>query len=337
MEVDLNIRTIAEELNKRAVNFRVGQLQEIRQRLKPKSRAGPKVFGPQSIQDKYAFHLGGRTELQFNIGLEGSSEIRHGVAFSFETSQSYPNIAERPGPKVRRFNDFVRLYPENYIDMRMWHYSKGDKSEDYSPNLITTELVQQPNIFVFLGKRQNISSIDYDQILEDFDRLLPLYEYAEGDESAEPTVLSVDQPFEFSPGCRPKPSRTTATGLEKQIDISLRHNMLQAALFKKLELDYGKGQVGTENTSGAGMRIDVVVRNDDEYYFYEIKTYSSSRACIRDAIGQLLEYAFWPGTQVASRLVIVGEPELNAEGKEYLQRLKDRFRLPITYQQMKIS
>lgn len=35
--------------------------------------------------DSYAFHVGGRTELQFNIGLEsGDEDLRYGVAFSLE-------------------------------------------------------------------------------------------------------------------------------------------------------------------------------------------------------------------------------------------------------------
>jgi hypothetical protein len=48
-----------------------------------------------------------------------------------------------------------------------------------------------------------------------------------------------------------------------------------------------------------GGRIDLVVRTGEGYEFYEIKTYGSARACIREAIGQLLEYAMWPGAEPA--------------------------------------
>jgi hypothetical protein len=41
------------------------------------------------------------------------------------------------------------------------------------PELVT------PSSFVFLGKRQASDSIDYETILNDFDRLLPLFRYVE--------------------------------------------------------------------------------------------------------------------------------------------------------------
>ena len=42
------------------------------------------------------------------------------------------------------------------------------------------------------------------------------------------------------------------------------------------------------------MRMDVVFMHTNGFWFNEIKTYHSSLAGIRDAIGQLLEYAHWP-------------------------------------------
>jgi hypothetical protein len=40
--------------------------------------------------------------------------------------------------------------------------------------------------------------------------------------------------------------------------------------------------------------MDVVVRLGIRYWFYEIKTALSARACIREALAQLLEYSYWP-------------------------------------------
>jgi len=76
------------------------------------------------------------------------------------------------------------------------------------------------------------------------------------------------------------------------------------------------------------------VRQNSEYWFYEIKTEDSPRACIRQALGQLLEYAFWPGAHVAARLIVVGEKALDEEGKQYLHTLQERFSLPIEYEQI---
>jgi hypothetical protein len=86
----LDITAIAQELNSKANAHAIGQLQTIRAKLKGFARRpGSNIFSSQTIQSDYAFHHGGRSELQFNIGAEevsGKSELRHGIAFSFELS-----------------------------------------------------------------------------------------------------------------------------------------------------------------------------------------------------------------------------------------------------------
>jgi hypothetical protein len=131
-----------------------------------------------------------------------------------------------------------------------------------------------------------------------------------------------------------KASATVANQVQKQLDISLRHNELQEALHRRLVAQCAKDNVGAENSSGVGTRLDIVVRRENEYWFYEIKTAGSPRACLREAIGQLLEYAFWPGGQGATRLIVVGESAIDRDSLEYLNRLKGRFSLPIDYEQI---
>jgi len=72
-----------------------------------------------------------------------------------------------------------------------------------------------------------------------------------------------------------------------------------------------------------------VVKMNNEFWFYEIKTALTPRACLREAIGQLLEYGFWPTTQEPSRFIVVGEGLIDEDGQEYLRRLKKRFSLPV--------
>ena len=122
-EPPFEISAIAKELNSRANAHSIGELQTIRKELKGLSRrAGLDIFSRQTVDPRWAFHHGGRKELQFNIGTEDVSgwELRHGVAFSFETSQTLPSI-DVLKPKVRLFNDYLGRYPELYTDMRMWY------------------------------------------------------------------------------------------------------------------------------------------------------------------------------------------------------------------------
>jgi hypothetical protein len=105
-------------------------------------------------------------------------------------------------------------------------------------------------------------------------------------------------------------------------------------LFDELCEEYGKKYVGTEIGDGSGGRIDAVVKTDSGYIFFEIKVGQSLQACIREAIGQLLEYSFWPGSQQAASLVVVGEPPLDNESRVYLKKLRERFSVPIMYRRV---
>ncbi|MDR6661283.1 hypothetical protein J2W51_003869 [Tardiphaga robiniae] len=335
---EFDVGPIARALNVHAASYAIGGLQDIRKRLRGYSkRPSSDIFTSQTIRPHWAFHYGGRTELQFNIGLEdiaGEPALRHGVAFSFEPSQSLPSI-DVLVPKVGLFNDYLRGHPEAFPDMRMWHYRGRVQSSDYPASPIMTDLVV-PGPFVFLGKRQRVAEIDYDVILADFDRLLPLYEYVESGGHESPSVKVPKAAFSFQAGCSTdRPSGTTASLAERVLNISLRHNLMQAALTCRLIAQYGAANVADEHASGSGTKIDVVLQHAaGEFWYYEIKTAHSPRACIRDAIGQIMEYSYWPGAHEASRLIICGEAALDDEGAAYLRQLNERFRLPFAYEQI---
>ncbi|GAG42553.1 unnamed protein product, partial [marine sediment metagenome] len=171
---DLDVPAIATELNARALSHPIGQLQEIRQNLKELDRLpGKDIFriGSKTVVPDWACHYGGRTELQFNIGKDGSggAMLRHGVAFSFETNQTLPTI-DILKPKVRLFNEFLQLYPDKYASMRMWHFQGHIRSDEYMPGPIPPERVKE-GVFLFLGKRLPIEQLNYELILNDFDEL----------------------------------------------------------------------------------------------------------------------------------------------------------------------
>jgi hypothetical protein len=194
----------------------------------------------------------------------------------------------------------------------------------------------QHGVFVFMGKMQPSSAIDYDLIVDDFDRLLPLYRFVEGRDTFPAIAESSNAGFQFKPGCTIKPASTTASLAERQLNVDLRHNELQIALYGHLASLHGQEHVGTELVSADG-RVDVVVRRDGGYWFYEIKTAMSARGCIAEGLAQLLEYSFWPGAQEAEKLIIVGEPSLDADSRKYLACLNERFEIPISYQQFDLG
>ncbi len=332
------LTTIVNEINNRSKHYSVGELQQIRKEILGFKRLPSReIFTSVTTFDDWAFHHGGRKELQFNIGLEsleGGDEIRFGVAFSLECSQSLPTI-DILVPKIALFNDYMQSNQESFADMRMWHY-QGGRSTDYTPSVIPPELVTE-GVFVFLGIRQPVDLLDYDSALRAMDKLLPLYLYTESNGEIEHHKSNTTSwQFQFRAGCSVKSSSTNASLAKRKLDIQLRHNDIQEALYRKLSKQYGENNVGAELQSGNGTSVDIIVRHPKEYWFYEIKTAHTAKACIRQAIGQLLEYSYWPKNQEASRLVIVGEPKIDQDGKQYIEKLKKNFALPVEYESIEI-
>jgi hypothetical protein len=329
-----DLRDIALEINERAHGYEFGQLPQLRSALKGRQRLPNKIFSGHTIFGDFAFHHGGRHELQFNIGWEefdGTVFLRYGVAFSLELSFTLKSI-DPLVPKVARFNEFLRLYSDDYGDFRMWQYLGQKRSSLSTPTMIPEESVRE-GVFIFMGKMQPVDALDYDAILRDLDRLLPIYLFVESEASAPFPAIDKQSGFQFREGHVPKPSGTTMNPVKKKIDVILRENELQGILFEILKQRGFK--VGTENPSGNGGRIDAVVKmKEDAFWFYEIKVASSARACIREALAQLLEYSHWPGGQVAEKLLIIGEPEADEETVRYLTDLHKKFRLPIYYQKL---
>lgn len=205
--MSLDIPRIADKLNELAPPHQIGNLQEIRRQFKKLNRRpGNKIFSVQTKFDGWAFHHGGRKELQFNIGKDKDDSLRHGVAFSFELSKALKSI-DVLVPKVKLFNDFMELSAGEFSDMRTWYYDDG-RSKDRPPGPIPSALVKE-GVFVFLGNRQPIKKIDYEKILDDFDRLLSLYMYVESDGTTEPVPFPKNR-FSFKACCPKKGSTANA-------------------------------------------------------------------------------------------------------------------------------
>ncbi len=322
-----SLSQISEELNKRAKNYKVGGLQKIRKEIGGKSKLpSRKLFDQRTVFENWGWHYGGRTELQFNIGIEGEI-FRYGVAFSLACSQSLPRI-DVLIPKNALFNEFLSEYASKFSDLRMWHYdNNNERSTDSMPFSIPEELVKE-GVFIFFGGKQDIHNLDYSLILETLDRLLPIYLFTE--KAVSIREMKKAPGFNFKPGCVEKTSSTSGKLSRKKLNIRLKYNDIQFKLYSELVKVYGQDNVGAEIYVN-GISIDLVVKNGGDYWFYEIKTASTAKSCIRQALGQILEYSYWPGNQHASKLIIVGEAEANSEENQYVDFLCTTFSIPLEY------
>lgn len=336
----LSLQEVVSELNEAARHRPIGGLQEWRKRQHGLTRsATSRVFYSDVAAGRdYAFHVGGLSELQFNVGFETVARdryFRHGVAFSLQPTREMPDI-EPLKPKIERFNEYLRVYPDAFEGFSMWHWHSG-RSSIYAVSPIPDERIVG-DTFIFIGVQQPEDRIRIDWILDDFDRLLPLYEYVEGS-AAFPAQMRqpAKKGFHWSPGNKARAARTKYERSASTVDKSLRHNILQDALYNHLEEIHGEGNTSGEQDCGNRTPVDVAVREGGTYTYYEIKTGLSAQSCIREALGQLLEYSYWPGAQEASRLVIVGEPPCDKNSAAFIKKLRKDFALPIEYQQFDLK
>jgi len=169
----MDIYEIAEYINELSSGYEIGKLQSIRKEIKGLSRKpGSKIFNDASISEKgWAFHYGGRTELQFNIGFEEEG-FRYGIAFSLETSQSLPDVSILY-PKIAKLNDIIREHPEYFNNYSMWYWQ--EKRSKISHVFTISDEIMTPNTFIFIGKIDDGDELNYHNILSTFDDLLKIY------------------------------------------------------------------------------------------------------------------------------------------------------------------
>ena len=139
----------------------------------------------------------------------------------------------------------------------------------------------------------------------------------------------IEQPHVGRSGTQTAPNATPLFRRgTKPISYTPEHARMQTKLLAKLQAQYGKEHVWLETDY-----VDARVETDKELIFFEIKSDLDPRAVIRQALGQLLEYAYHPvreGRRPGS-LVIVGRTSLGAEDTAYLNRLCKEFTLPLSY------
>lgn len=221
----IKIREIANEINAKAKNYRFGKFQDIRKEIKGLSKkASSTIFTDQTISDDgWAFHYGGRKEIQFNIGLEKEG-LRYGVAFSLETSRSLPDLSILY-PKILKLNSLIRNEPDLFVNYKMWYW-KNTRSKIKDVYEIDDNLAQQ-GTFIFIGKLIDADNIDYNEVLSTFDDLLNVYQEVETEQNAKIKTKSKKIKFTFDNKLKKLPGKSSYNAIEREINVDARHSFLQ--------------------------------------------------------------------------------------------------------------
>ena len=331
----MDLKTISKEINKIRNNYEIGNLQDFR--VKTKKLSKPKtwdIFPKVPVNENWTFHVGGRTELQFNIGYEEEG-LRYGFAFSLQPSINLPDISIL-FPKIKRLNSIIHTRPYLFENFQMWLWTDNGRTQIQEVKEIEENDIVINN-FIFIGKLKQNPSVK--EIIETLDFLYPIYKEVET-----PNIVKnqdkeekdfVTNKFVFKKNQYKLPEYRMGSTIAKEINIQLRHSIIQQKLYDNLVIQYGEENVGVEQYYGLN-RIDVVVQNNNDLYFYEVKTGNTARDCIREALGQLMDYNYYPNIENAKKIFIVGEAPYDEMTKVYINHLKENFKLPIEYIYIKV-
>ena len=118
---------------------------------------------------------------------------------------------------------------------------------------------------------------------------------------------------------------------KKEVEYDPYHSRMQNALKKLLQESYRDEYDKVCIEKG---RIDVKARTKaKKWHYFEIKT-DTPKNCIRSALGQIMEYAYWPDSERAEKLIIVGQSLLDNDAARYMQCIRDKFRIPVYYRSL---
>ena len=148
-------------------------------------------------------------------------------------------------------------------------------------------------------------------------------------------ALSKEKEFIFShQNSRPSGSSKRSYVIEKKIiEKENIHNEIAEGMYHYLCDVYGEDNVEPEHPSGVGAtEIDIVVKDKEKFIFYEIKTIQPLRLSIREALGQLFEYSYYPIHNRAGELIIVTPYPADEDTKRYMEHIRNKFDVPVYYQ-----
>lgn len=142
-----------------------------------------------------------------------------------------------------------------------------------------------------------------------------------------------DREFSFDSGSTK--AGTLKSGLRlrsgAEVEIEYRHNDLQSKFLLFLQHQFGTDNVKRECKTFGGCRIDVVRKTTSGFVFYEVKVYNSLRLSIRESLGQLLDYCFFPGRSDAKEIALVSDVQPDEDDKLYLKTIRGLLAISFSY------
>lgn len=117
----------------------------------------------------------------------------------------------------------------------------------------------------------------------------------------------------------------TRHNVESITEIEAKHQKMQEGIIKILKAE------GYENVIAEEEHVDLRATLDGVVHFFEIKTNDTAKSCIREALGQILEYNHFPNSIRAEEMHIIGPVAPCEDEVLYVKFLNNTYNLNIDY------
>ncbi len=112
--------------------------------------------------------------------------------------------------------------------------------------------------------------------------------------------------------------KTSYDPRHNRMQNAIRDILVNSGLYTSVEMEVNFVDITATTASG-------------KVHFYEIKT-SPAKASIREALGQVMEYAFYPTEKKADKLIIVAPVPADELDVQYIKMLRKEYHIPVWFQ-----
>lgn len=331
---NVDVRLLAERVDRLIPGSRLHHFHADRARRRNISRVALRgaLFGRAQKHRSWVAHRGGVGELQYNIGhapIWMDAQLRMGLALSLTPTRVFKDIASMQ-ERYRLLRSVLNSMP--YLGEHLWHWVQRPGGQDITamPALEEMSYELQEHDFYFIGAGAS-SSVKPGDVLSLFEMLLPLYDIVEDAMAGFVEVLPSVRAAPLRDGHVHRDESATARRGVGSARVDLKHNALQNALVRQLRRKHPGAVIQSEYQTVTGGFVDVAMEHRGCRTFFEVKVGDRAFNLVRQAIGQLLEYGYWPGALQPDEIVVAGDAKCDEITTQYIDRLRADFGLPIRY------
>lgn len=213
----------------------------------------------------------------------------------------------------------------NYYKRKKWLMAMREQVKNVGSNLQALDSASADMRFNCKFRFSDVEKLDYFQEFSKSDTNIQTTRFKLLPKVSDFTYCEVDNEEDEE--------HLKSTGVRKKVykgetEYEPYHNIIQNEIYLLLRRSY-KQEYRKVRIEKNWVDIEAKTHND-KYHYYEVKT-DSPKNSIRQALGQIMEYAYWPDVMKAEKLIVVSDGKPDNDTIRYLKHLRSHFRIPFYY------